>query len=254
MRELTPNPALLPGNPSLIVARVCFSLSSFSFRCLQLGQNPNNLLTRLPSSYRADPYWWTQLGHSLVGQKKKEWISHCLIHLIWNSGTSRKDFLEPQTASSGTSIGDSSSDSLKVRFFGLILILKDSLGKGSVRSISKEGRTFYYAFPPFPVVARANPSSTGAPTASFLGAIPTIIPRPLSLPLQKLPFCPLFMHLGLFLKKKKAPTSVHPETTRQKEQILALDVRNRRKVLCESSSSRGKREVVASTPIRAHIN
>ena len=67
--------------------------------------------------------------------------------------------------SSGTYIGDSSSDSLNVRFSGLILILKDSLGKGSVISILKEGRTFYYAFPPFPAVARANLSSTGAPTA-----------------------------------------------------------------------------------------
>ena len=66
---------------------------------------------------------------------------------------------------------------------GLILILKDSLGKGSVTSISKEGRTFYYAFSPFPAVARANLSSTGDPTAYFLGAIPTIIPRPLSLSL-----------------------------------------------------------------------
>lgn len=34
-----------------------------------------------------------------------------------------------------------------------------------------------------PAVARANLSSTGAPTAYFLGAIPTIIPRPLSLSL-----------------------------------------------------------------------
>ncbi|KAM7249627.1 hypothetical protein ACFE04_011458 [Oxalis oulophora] len=54
--------------------------------------------------------------------------------------------------------------------------LAQELFSGTITSISKEGKTFYYAFSPFPAVARANLSSTGAPTAYFLGAIPTIIP------------------------------------------------------------------------------
>ncbi|KAK7296483.1 hypothetical protein VNO77_50195 [Canavalia gladiata] len=109
------------------------------------------------------------------------WISRFLAALYTVSpfGGVRRRYIRGSALIS-TSIGDSSSDSLNM---GLILILKDSLGKGSVTSISKEGRTFYYAFSPFPAVARANLSSTGAPTAYFLGAIPTIIPRPLSLSL-----------------------------------------------------------------------
>lgn len=91
---------------------------------------------------------------------KKEWI--CCLGFISQTLNSQSDSL------------------LSIRkFSGLILLLKDSLGKGSVTSISKEGRTFYYAFSPFPAVARANLSNIvankmkkGAPTAYFLGAIP----------------------------------------------------------------------------------